>query len=448
MERETTSFDPKTWIDPKPVAAKPASVPSDPPTKNAVKPAFIAASIAAMLVLGGAYLFWPSASNETVDGPRATPNFAAATPEPIPTPTTQMRIITVRGMDELGFSLEAMGVPTGDAFAIAQETIAATGTNEEMRVAVELSSGAGQKSVRTISAELDNGTAVKLTRRRDGTFDRETLLDEATTQVRTVRGIIDQNTFYASAVEAGVPDSLISPFAKAFSFDFDFQRDIKIGDSFTASWEETVTQSGRSTLPPRLLYVQLGTDKGTRSYYAFTPPDEVQQRWFDESGQGNERGLMRTPVDGARITSRYGYRTHPISGRGKKHNGVDFAAPTGTPIYASGNATVAFRGPRGSAGNFIRLDHGEGMQTWYMHLDAFAEDLYVGGEVKQGEIIGYVGTTGGSTGPHLHYEIRMNGEPLDPLTFETSEVEALAGEALTMFTSQRENTSAAISEGI
>lgn len=447
MERETTSFDPKTWIDPKPVAAKPEVAPAEAPGKSGIKLALIVAPLAIAFVLSGTFVLWPGSSGETSETPSDAPAAATANTASIPTRATLTRIINVKGMDELGFSLEAMGVPTGDAFAIAQEAIAAIGTAEEMRVAVELSGGAGDKSVRTISAELDNGTAVKLTRRSDGTFDRETVLDTATTQVRTVRGVIDQNTFYASAVEAGVPDSLISPFAKAFSFDFDFQRDVGIGDRFTATWEETVTQSGRNTLPPRLLYVQLSTDNGTRSYYAFTPPDEVQQRWFDESGQGNERGLMRTPVDGARITSKYGYRTHPISGRGKKHNGVDFAAPTGTPIYASGDATVAFRGPRGAAGNFIRLDHGEGMQTWYMHLDAFAEDLAVGGDVRQGDIIGYVGTTGGSTGPHLHYEIRMNGEPLDPLTFETSEAEALAGEALTMFTSQREITSAEVTEG-
>lgn len=445
MEREATSFDPKTWVDPKPVSAPTEAAPVESVQSNKIKPILIAAPIALLAVAGGAYVLLPGDSSDAASNPVPVSS-APATPEPSPTPSTSVRIIQVRGVDDLGFSLEAMGVPTGDAFTIAEEAIAALGTQEQMRVAIELTGQGDEKSVRTINAELSNGTAVKLTRQSDGTFTRENILDAASTRVRSVTGTINQNTFYASAVEAGLPDSLTTPFAKAFSFDFDFQREVAIGDTFSATWEETVTDSGRNTVPPKLLYVRLNTSKGSKTYYAFTPPDESEQRWFDESGQGNERGLMRTPVDGARITSKYGYRTHPISRAQRKHNGVDFAAPTGTPIYASGDATVAFAAPRGAAGNFIRLDHGEGMQTWYMHLNAFADGLTVGNAVRQGEIIGYVGTTGGSTGPHLHYEIRINGEPLDPLTFETSEVEALAGEALTMFTTQRDQTNSARNE--
>ena len=445
MERETTSFDPKTWVDPKPASAPAEDVPVEPAKSSGIKPAMIAAPAALLLAAGGAYAVWPSAPAEPAKSP-VTAASKAPIPNPTPGPSTSVRIIQVSGVDDLGFSLEAMGIPTGDAFTMAEEAIAALGTQEQMRIAVELTDEGADKTVRTISAELPNGTSVKLTRQSNGTFKRENILASATTRVRTITGTINQNTFYASAVEAGLPDSLTTPFAKAFSFDFDFQRDVELGATFSATWEETVTESGRNTAPPRLLYVQLQAGSKTRSYYAFTPPDESEQRWFDEKGQGNERGLMRTPVDGARITSKYGYRTHPISGRGRKHNGVDFAAPTGTPIYASGEATVLFRGPRGAAGNFIRLDHGEGMQTWYMHLNAFADDLVVGEPVKQGDIIGYVGTTGGSTGPHLHYEIRINGEPLDPLTFETSEVEALAGEALTMFSTRRDSTKAAKDE--
>ncbi|MEL6529147.1 MAG: peptidoglycan DD-metalloendopeptidase family protein [Pseudomonadota bacterium] len=445
LERETTSFDPKTWVDPKPVSAPADDTPSQPAKSSGLKPAMIAAPLALVLVAGGAYALWPDGSSQPEEMEASAPA-VATTPEPEPSRTTSVRIVQVSGVDDLGFSLEAMGVPTGDAFTMAEEAIAALGTQEQMRVAVELADQGQEKSVRTISAELPNGTSVKLTRQSDGTFKRENILDAATTRVRSMSGTINQNTFYASAVEAGLPDSLTTPFAKAFSFDFDFQREVAIGDTFSATWEETVTESGRNTVPPKLLYVRLSTSKGSKAYYAFTPPDESEQRWFDEKGQGNERGLMRTPVDGARITSKYGYRTHPISRRQKKHNGVDFAAPTGTPIYASGDSTVLFAAPRGAAGNFIRLDHGEGMQTWYMHLNAFADGLVPGKAVKQGEIIGYVGTTGGSTGPHLHYEIRINGEPLDPLTFETSEVEALAGEALTMFTTQRDSTNAAKDE--
>lgn len=463
MERETTSFDPKTWIDPKPRAAGETpdrvneTVPEPEATDEAetpggaasgINPLWLGAPIGVLAIIGAAWFFWPSAAPEPV--PEAT---ASATPKvnasqaKTPSGTGSTRIIQVSGFQDLGTSLEAMGLSNSDAFAVASEAIAALGAEGDMRVSVELSGSGKKLSVATLVAEMASGNTVKLTRQEDGTFNRETVLDAAKPQVKMASGTINQNTFYASVVEAGVPDSLATDFAKAFSFDFDFQRDVKIGDTFSAAWEETVTESGRSISAPKLLYVKLTSAGKTRAYYAFTPPDETELRFFDDSGQGNERGLMRTPVDGARITSKYGYRTHPISRRQKKHNGVDFAAPTGTPIYASGDAVVVHRRYSGGAGNFIKLDHGEGMQTWYMHLSKFADDLVLNEPVRQGQIIGYVGSTGASTGPHLHYEIRLNAVPTDPLTYETSEIEALEGAALRMFQTRRDATKTGMKSG-
>ncbi|MEP0189846.1 MAG: peptidoglycan DD-metalloendopeptidase family protein [Erythrobacter sp.] len=462
MERETTSFDPKTWIDPKPIpageAAETGENTADMPNiegggdesggSGRTNPMWFGAPVGVLALAGLAWFFWPSSAPEST--PDATASAAPSvqvTQAAEPTGNGSMRIIQVSGFQDLGTSLEAMGLSNQEAFSIAQEAIAALGTEGDMRVSVELS-GSGQKlSVATLVAEMASGNTVKLTRQEDGTFSRETVLDAAKPRVRMASGTINQNTVYASVVEAGIPDSLATDFAKAFSFDFDFQRDVQIGDTFSAAWEETVTESGRSIAAPKLLYVKLTSAGKTRAYYAFTPPDETELRFFDESGQGNERGLMRTPVDGARITSKYGYRTHPISRRQKKHNGVDFAAPTGTPVYASGEATVLFRARAGGAGNLIKLDHGEGMQTWYMHLNRFADDLVQGGPVRQGQIIGYVGSTGASTGPHLHYEIRLNGVPTDPLTYETSEIEALEGAALRMFQTRRDATKAGKKSG-
>ncbi len=153
---------------------------------------------------------------------------------------------------------------------------------------------------------------------------------------------------------------------------------------------------------------------------------------------------MRTPVDGARITSRFGVRKHPIYNIQKNHNGVDFAAPTGTPIYAAGKGTIIHRAMSGGAGNLVKIDHGEGLETRYMHLDRFADGQAVGSDVIQGQVIGYVGTTGGSTGPHLHFEIRTDGAYVDPLSFENTVAEALAGEALRMYLAQRKAISAEI----
>lgn len=451
MQQETTSFDPKTWVSSEPVRPQEQASPAQQKPPKRFKPLWILGPIGFAAILGGGVFFWPSNSdgtNELVDtktgstgtaNPNARSNNGSA--------AASVRIINISDLEQLEESFVAMGVPDTRARSIARETIAALGSEGDMRVSVELIGNGAKKSVRTITAEMEDGTTIKLTRKKDGSFDRENILGGGKSQVRTASGTIDQNTFYASAVEAGVPDSLITEFAKAFSFDFDFQRDVKIGDSFSATWEETVTASGRSISPPRLLYVEMESAGKSRKYFAFVPPEEPELRWFDETGKGAQRGLMRTPVDGARITSKYGYRTHPISRRQKKHNGVDFAAPTGTPVYASGNATVLFRARAGGAGNLIKLDHGEGMQTWYMHLNAFAEDLALGGEVTQGQVIGFVGSTGASTGPHLHYEIRLAGEPTDPLTYETSETEALVGAALTMYRSRREETKAAMRKG-
>ena len=256
-------------------------------------------------------------------------------------------------------------------------------------------------------------------------------------------GTVKHNIFYLSAVDAGIPDSLVSDFTKAFAFDIDWGN-IRPGDRFSATWEENVTRAGRKVEAPRLLAVEYETGGVTRSFYAFIPPGETEPRWFDANGQGNARALMVTPVDGARITSRFGVRKHPIYNIEKKHNGVDFAAPTGTPIYAAGKGTIIHRAMSGGAGNFIKIDHGEGLETRYMHLDQFAEGQAVGSEVIQGQVIGYVGTTGGSTGPHLHFEIRTDGDYVDPLSFENTVSEALGGEALRMYLAERKNTSAEV----
>jgi murein DD-endopeptidase MepM/ murein hydrolase activator NlpD len=447
MERESTSFDPRTWVSAEPLRRQDSEPvpPNDEPDSapKRFRPIWAIAPLALAAIGAAAFYFWPWAASEPAKSIEAkTRPVAASLPSPSTPDAGSVRVINVSGFAELDQALEAMGVPGNRATAIARAAIEALGTEEEMRVAVELIGSGTKTSVRTITAELGDGTTIRLTRKKSGTFERENVLDDGETRVRSASGTIQHNTFYASAVDAGVPNGLITEFAKAFSFDFDFQREVQIGDKFSATWVEKVSTSGRTVAPPELLYVELESAGKSRKYYAFTPPSETELRWFTEEGKGAQRGLMRTPVDGARITSKYGYRTHPISRVQKKHNGIDFAAPTGTPIYASGDATVVHRAYSGGAGNLIKLDHGDGMQTWYMHLSKFADTLVLGEPVRQGQIIGYVGSTGASTGPHLHYEIRLAGTPTDPLTHETTEVEALTGAALRMFRSRRDETKA------
>jgi murein DD-endopeptidase MepM/ murein hydrolase activator NlpD len=146
---------------------------------------------------------------------------------------------------------------------------------------------------------------------------------------------------------------------------------------------------------------------------------------------------MRTPVDGARVSSSFGFRTHPILGYQKLHRGVDFAAPTGTPIYAAGAATIEFAGPKGANGNFVALRHDNGWRTLYLHMNAFGPGITTGARVSQGQQVGEVGTTGRSTGPHLHYEVHIDGEPVDPMTIQVGEGRSLSGPLLAAFVEAR-----------
>ncbi|WP_054118422.1 peptidoglycan DD-metalloendopeptidase family protein [Porphyrobacter sp. AAP60] len=450
METESTSFNPRTWVSPAPPADSvsqiaPEPVVSEAPPAKRPTALWVGGSVIGLAAMAGLALLVPWGAFFGKPGAEAHQSAPApvAAAAPMAAPRYDTRIFPAADMNELGLSLEEMGIDTGDAYFAAEEVIAALGTMEPMTVTVELDSKGAKPAIHSLTAELENGAAIRLIRAGDGGFKRESVVETAQVRVRQVGGTIKHNIFYLSAVEAGIPNSLVSDFTKAFAFDIDWGQ-IKPGDRFSATWEENVTRAGREVEPPRLIAVEYETDGIKRSFYAFTPPDEAEPRWFDEGGQGNARSLMRTPVDGARITSRFGVRKHPIYNIQKAHNGVDFAAPTGTPIFAAGKGTVIFQAMAGGAGNLIKIDHGDGLETRYMHLNAFAEGQGVGASVMQGQVIGYVGTTGGSTGPHLHFEIRTDGNYVDPLSFENTVTEALTGAELRMYLAQRKATSAEI----
>lgn len=234
-----------------------------------------------------------------------------------------------------------------------------------------------------------------------------------------MRGELDGESFYSSAVAAGVSDVLVGPFANAFRYDFDIQREVAPGDIFEAGFEERVNADGEPVGAPRLVYASLATAAKTRALYLYQLPGDAEAEWFDSSGRSSRRALMRTPVDAARISSGFGMRGHPILGFRKMHRGTDFAAPTGTPIFAAGDATVSFAGMKGANGNFVRLRHDNGWETLYLHMNRIAPAIIPGSRVAQGMQIGEVGTTGRSTGPHLHYEVHIDGQAVDPMSIET-----------------------------
>ncbi|HYD46667.1 MAG TPA: peptidoglycan DD-metalloendopeptidase family protein, partial [Phenylobacterium sp.] len=280
------------------------------------------------------------------------------------------------------------------------------------------------------------GAGAIVTRAGEG-FAAEAVAAKLAVRDRVVRGEMDAESFYSSAVAAGVTDNLIPAFAQAFTFDFDFQREIKPGDIFEAVFRERVNAEGRPVGVPELLFAGLTTEAKSAALYRFTPQGE-EPGWFDGNGRSIVRAFMRTPVDGARVSSNFGYRTHPILGYQKLHRGVDFAAPTGTPIFAAGDGLVEFAAMKGANGNFVALRHDNGWRTLYLHMNAFGPGVVAGARLRQGQQVGEVGTTGRSTGPHLHYEVHIDGQPVDPMTVQVGEGRTLTGPKLEAFRKVRD----------
>jgi murein DD-endopeptidase MepM/ murein hydrolase activator NlpD len=239
------------------------------------------------------------------------------------------------------------------------------------------------------------------------------------------------STLYATAKDQGIPDYIIAEMMRIYAYDVDFQRQVRAGDEFELFYGNPITGTSRNRKV--LLYASLDYAGGTKTYYRFTTPDDGNTDYYDENGRSATKALAKTPVSGARLTSGFGMRKHPLLGYSKMHVGVDFGAPPGTPIKASGNGTVEYAGPNGAYGNMIRLKHPDGYETLYAHMSRLAENINVGLKVNQGQIIGYVGSTGRATGPHLHYEVRLNNKPVNPLKVRVAGGRQLQGGILKAF---------------
>jgi murein DD-endopeptidase MepM/ murein hydrolase activator NlpD len=239
------------------------------------------------------------------------------------------------------------------------------------------------------------------------------------------------STLYASAKDQGIPDYIISEMMRIYAYDVDFQRQVRTGDAFEVFYGNPITGTSRNRKV--LLYASLDYAGGSKTYYRFTTPDDGHTDYYDENGRSATKALARTPVSGARLTSGFGMRKHPLLGYSKMHMGVDFGAPPGTPIKASGTGTVEIAGRSGSYGIMVRLMHPDGYETLYAHMSRLAENITPGSKVNQGQTIGYVGSTGRATGPHLHYEVRQNGKPVNPLKVRVAGGRELQGPILKTF---------------
>lgn len=241
-----------------------------------------------------------------------------------------------------------------------------------------------------------------------------------------------QNSLFGSAEQAGIPTSIIAETIKIYSWDVDFQRDIRKGDIVEVLYEKLVTENDEIVGNGNVIYAKLNTGSRELPVYRYTMKNGDTD-YFDEEGRSVRKALMKTPIDGARLSSGYGMRKHPVLGYSKIHKGQDWAAPTGTPIYAAGDGVIERASRWSSYGNYVRIRHNSSLKTAYAHLNSYAKGISPGVRVKQGQIIGYVGSTGRSTGPHLHYEIIQDGKQVNPSTIKMPKGKILAGADLKSF---------------
>jgi murein DD-endopeptidase MepM/ murein hydrolase activator NlpD len=293
--------------------------------------------------------------------------------------------------------------------------------------------GGADPQLMSLSFEPDVATDVTLTRSDAGDFVASAVDKPIVQENRLAAGVIDSSLFDA-AQEAGVPMPVVADLIKTFSFDVDFQRDIQDGDSFEVLYERSENEAGQFVKAGKILFASLTLSGKDIPIYYFERDGEGE--YFTPGGEAIRKSLLRTPVDGARITSGFGMRMHPLLGYSKMHKGIDFGAPTGTPIYAAGSGTVVEIGRKGSYGNYIRIRHNGDYQTAYAHMSRFAKGLVKGEKVKQGQVIGYVGATGRATGPHLHYEILVDGSQVNPTKVKMTASNKLAGKQLKAFQAQ------------
>ena len=267
----------------------------------------------------------------------------------------------------------------------------------------------GRKNVVNVVYPLSNTKSIEIRKNKD-TFDiKENILK------LYKREIVLKNTIntslYNAAVEAGIEPNIIIEFARIYGFEVDFQRDIRKGDWFEILYERFVDDNDVIKDTGKIIYASMYVNNNEINLYNFKYNNE--SGFYDIKGKSIVKSLMKTPINGARLSSSFGNRKHPILGYTRLHAGTDFAAPTGTPIMASGSGTVTRARWCGGGGNCIKIKHNSTYQTVYAHMKNFAKGIKEGKKVKQGQIIGYVGSTGLSTGPHLHYEVIVNGKKVN-----------------------------------
>ncbi|MBL6786039.1 MAG: peptidoglycan DD-metalloendopeptidase family protein [Candidatus Pelagibacter bacterium] len=287
----------------------------------------------------------------------------------------------------------------------------------------------GSNTIVNLVYPINNTTSVEIRKSQNSFEVKENILQLNRKEV-VVRNVITNN-LYSSAIDSGIEPNIIVEFARIFGFEVDFQRDIRQGDWFEILYEKFEDDNNQVRDTGKIIYASMFVNGEEINLYNFRFNNS--EDFYDIKGKSITKSLMKTPINGARLSSSFGMRKHPILGYNKMHRGTDFAAPSGTPIMASGSGTVTRARWCGGGGNCVKIKHNSTYETIYAHMKSFAKGIREGRKVKQGQIIGYVGSTGLSTGPHLHYEVLVNGKKVNSQRLKLPSGKTLSGEERNQF---------------
>ena len=282
--------------------------------------------------------------------------------------------------------------------------------------------------------QISNKEKIYLTKDEKSNFNQEIILTKLDKKIIYQENLIMQS-LYKSATDKKIPPNTIIELARIYGFQVDFQRDIRKRDRFQIMYEVFVDESGKAIEAGNILFANLILSGEDNSLYYFDEEGSIGH--YDKNGKSIQKALMKTPINGARLSSPFGMRKHPIDGFNKMHRGTDFAAPTGTPIMASGSGIIKKAGWCGGGGNCVVIKHNSTYETIYAHMSKFAKGIKKGVRVVQGQTIGYVGSTGKSTGPHLHYEVVVNGKKVNSQTLKLPSGKILKGKEREIFETKK-----------
>ena len=370
---------------------------------------------------------------EVADAPQ-TASRAALPPKPRARPRLEQAVVQIERGDTLASALGRAGIDAGDAYRAAHklDRVAEVGDlRPGQRVRLRLGGEPGEPVLKRLRLHASAERTAIVERTESGGFTAEAEARELTTRTHGVTGTIRQSLF-AAGRRHQVPPKVMLTVIHKLSYRVDFQRDLREGARFELVYDTQVTPAGNRAAVGLLRYAAVERDGETLEMYRFDDGSPTDS-YYTQDGKSVRRLLMRTPLNGARISSGFGMRKHPISGYTKMHEGVDFGAPRGTPIYAAGKGVVRRAEWNGGYGRYVEIAHPGPFRTAYGHMARFADGVEPGTRVTQGEIVGYVGNSGRSTGPHLHYEIQKHGEAVNPRDLDLPTGHTLSGEARERF---------------